>query len=342
MSFEQRRLAAAVGADQADLVAAQHGGREVVDQQLVPEAHADVTQLGDDLARRQPGVQLQPHLPEHVAPRRALLAQLQQPRHAADAACAPRLHALAHPHLFLRQQLVGTRRAAGFSLQLAQLGGLEGREVARVAAQHGAVELDDARGHGVDEGAVVRHQHQRAAPLAQQALQPLDGIDVEVVGRLVEQQQLGRGDQRARQRDALLGATRERVDPRLGIELQPLQRLGDALLPGPAAERLEPRLQRVEVVAFGVGLVALAQLARLGHAIGHGIEDAGAGLETRLLRHVDAAQPALQLQLPSSGFSSPARIFSSEDLPAPLRPISAMRSPGSTASAAPSSSGTWP
>ncbi len=146
-----------------------------------------------------------------------------------------------------------------------------------------------------------------------------------MVGRLVEQQQLGRGDQRTRQRDALPGAAGQRIDARRGIELQPLQRLGHALLPGPAADGLEPRLQRVQILALGMGLVARPQRARLGHALGDGVEDAGAGVEC-----------------PSSGFSRPARIFSSEDLPAPLRPMSAMRSPGSTDSAAPSSSGTWP
>src|SRR6478736_602953 len=45
---------------------------------------------------------------------------------------------------------------------------------------------------------------------------------------------------------------------------------------------------------------------------------------------------------PSSGFSRPARIFSSDDLPAPLRPIRPSRSPDSSENAALSSRATWP
>ena len=73
----------------------------------------------------------------------------------------------------------------------ASFGRFVGGEVAGVAAQHAAVELDDARGHRVDEGAVVRDEQQRAAPRHEQALQPLDRVEVEVVGRLVEQQHVG-------------------------------------------------------------------------------------------------------------------------------------------------------
>ena len=82
--LEQRRLAAAIGADEADLVATQHGGREVIDQELVAEVHAHILEFGNDLARRQPGIQLEPHLTQHVAPGGALLAQPEEPADAAD------------------------------------------------------------------------------------------------------------------------------------------------------------------------------------------------------------------------------------------------------------------
>jgi hypothetical protein len=141
-------------------------------------------------------------------------------------------------HLFLRQQLVGTGAGQRFGFQLLHLGALVGAEVARVAAQDAAVELDDARGHGVDEGAVVRHHHQRAAPAGQQGLQPLDRVHVEVVGRLVQQQHIGPRHQRLGQRHAFLLAARQPVDHRVGRQLQALQGLGDALLPGPAVQRL--------------------------------------------------------------------------------------------------------
>ena len=142
----------------------------------------------------------------------------------------------------------------------------------------------------------MRHQQQGAGPVAQQLLQPLDGVDVEVVGRLVEQQHVGRRDQRLRQGHPLARAAGQRVDDRGSVEVQSLQGLIDALLPGPAAQRFEPRLQGVQIVVGSVRLVARAQPARLGHAFGDGVEHRHARRERRLLRDVDAARAALHLQ----------------------------------------------
>jgi hypothetical protein len=47
----------------------------------------------------------------------------------------------------------------------------------------------------------VGHDQQRSAPRGEMACEPVDGLDVEVVRRLVEQQQLGTVEQQARDRD---------------------------------------------------------------------------------------------------------------------------------------------
>ncbi|EWS54886.1 hypothetical protein X551_02314 [Methylibium sp. T29] len=126
-----------------------------------------------------------------------------------------------------------------------------------------------------------------------------------MVGRLVEQQHVGRGDQRLRQRDALLRAARQRADLGVGRELQPLQRLGDALLPGPAVHRLDAGLDRVEIIVRIVRLVALAQRLHLGKADAHRVEHAGLGVEHRLLRHQREPQALLQLQRAVVGLLEP-------------------------------------
>jgi hypothetical protein len=54
----------------------------------------------------------------------------------------------------------------------------------------------------IEEVAVVRHDDQRAGVGAQPPLQPQDGVEVEVVGRLVEQQQVRGHDERAREIEA--------------------------------------------------------------------------------------------------------------------------------------------
>ena len=67
----------------------------------------------------------------------------------------------------------------------------------------------------------MRHEHHRAGVLGQEGFEPGDGLDIEVVGRLVEQQQLRLADQRARQQHAPLPSARQRVDIDLGRQLQP-------------------------------------------------------------------------------------------------------------------------
>ena len=185
-------------------------------------------------------------------------------------------------------------------------------------------------------------QHHAAAELAQQAFEPLDGVEVEVVGGLVEQQHVGPAHQRLRQRHALAHAARQRADARLGIEVQAVQRLVDALLPVPAVVRLDAALQRVEV-AVAVGVVVDA-----GDDVGAGRRCTASntvrvvGRAPAPARRRRCAGPAGAGASPSSGRSKPARIFSSEDLPAPLRPIRPTRSPASSEKSAWSSRATWP
>ena len=305
--LEQRRLAGAIGADQADLVAAQDGGGEALHDRPAAVGLAGVLQLGHDLAAAGAGIQVQPGAADHVTARGALVAQRHKPVDAADAAGAAGLDATADPDLFLRQQLVGAGVGQGLGLQLTQLGGLELGEVAGVAAQLAAVEFDDAGRHRVQKGPVVGDDQQRAAEVDQQVLQPEDCVQIQVVGRLVEQQHVGRGGQRLGQRDALAQAAGERVHLRLAWQLQALEGFLDALLPGPAVQRLDAGLQRIEIFAVGMGLVALAQRLDLGHAQADGLEHRQAGLEDRFLRDVDAAQALLGLQLAVVGLLEPGQ-----------------------------------
>ena len=296
--LEQRGLAGAVRADQADLVAAQDGGGEVAHDGAGAVGLGHALEFGHDLAAAAAGVELQAHLADDVAARGALLAQRHQAVDAADAAGAARLHALADPDLLLRQQLVEARIGQRLVLELARLGRLVGAEAAGVAAQLAAVQFEDAGRDRVEEGAVVRDQDDRAGEARQQVLQPDDRLQVEVVGRLVEQQHIGRGRQRLRQRHALLQPAGKLVDHPVGRQLQALERLGDTLLPGPAAQRLDAALQRIQILAGRMRLVALAQRLGLGHADAHRLEHRRARRELRLLRDVMAPQALLELQQP--------------------------------------------
>jgi hypothetical protein len=77
------------------------------------------------------------------------------------------------------------------------------------------------------------------------ALQPLEVLDVEVVRRLVEQQQIGTAGQSPRQRRSRQLAARERAERPVEVvvrEAEPADGGGRAIAPGPASRVLELRL----------------------------------------------------------------------------------------------------
>ena len=79
-------------------------------------------------------------------------------------------------------------------------------EEARAAAP---VQRQDLRGNGVQHVPVVRHQHQRAGELRQAVFQHLQGRDVQVVGRLIQDQQVGGLEHQAGDQDPRLLAAGE-------------------------------------------------------------------------------------------------------------------------------------
>ena len=225
------------------------------------------------------------------------VGQLLETRQPCLALGLPALRVLAHPlELGLHRLRV---RVLGLLLLLEALFLLL-EPVAVVALPRdalAAVELEDPFGRVVEEVAVVRDRDHGAGETLQELLEPVDRLGVQVVGRLVEQQHVGLGQQQAAQRDAALLAARKHAD--LGVPRRQAQRVGGDLelqvgvfAAGRGDQRLELVLlggQRVEVgIGLGVGGVHLVQ-ALLGreHAadalldrLAHGL----AGLELRLLR----------------------------------------------------------
>ena len=120
-----------------------------------------------------------------------------------------------------------------------------------------AIFVDDA----VHELAVVRGHEQRAGQRLQERFEPDDRLDVEVVGRLVHQQDVGLAEQHARHRDAHLPAARQRadvaVDP-LVVEAEAVQDLARLRLERVAAEVLVFLLHLAEAREDCVHLVRRA------------------------------------------------------------------------------------
>jgi len=101
----------------------------------------------------------------------------------------------------------------------------------------------------------VGDQHDGGVERLQMRLQPLERLDVEVVGRLVEQQQVGVAGQRAGQRSAGELAARERLQRAVQVlvaEPEAVQRRVDRLAPVVAAGVLELGLRdRIAVERAG-------------------------------------------------------------------------------------------
>ena len=81
-----------------------------------------------------------------------------------------------------------------------------------VGDEAAARQLDDARGDAIEEIAVVRDEEARAGVAREEVLEPLDALGVEMVGRLVEDEEIRPREQRAAERDAPLFAAAERAD----------------------------------------------------------------------------------------------------------------------------------
>ena len=95
----------------------------------------------------------------------------------------------------------------------------------------------------------MRDEDHRGVERLQHALEPLERLDVEMVRRLVEQQQVGLRGECPRERRARQLAARERVQRPVEVgvgEAEPAHDRGRAVAPVVAARVLEPRLRRDE------------------------------------------------------------------------------------------------
>ena len=191
-----------------------------------------------------------------------------------------------------------------------------------------AIEFENPAGDVVEEVAVVGDDQDGARIIVQMVFQPGHRFGVEMVGRLVEQQQLGLFEQQPAQRDAAALAAGE---------------LADVGLVGRAAQRVHRQIDLGVEIPQPLGLDLVLQL---GHLVGGlvGIIDGElvVAVDDRLLRRdplhdvfadrllPDRAaapapgsrrgRPGAAQASPEYSVSSPAMMRSSVDLPAPLTP----------------------
>ena len=227
----------------------------------------------------------------HVAgPLAAVAADFAQGLQGADPAFVARaagLDAGADPDLFLGQLLVELGVLPGLGLQGRLLAIQVGRVVARPTREPAAVEFQDAGRHFAEQGPIVRHEQQRAAVAQQEILQPADGVDVEVVGRLVQEQEVRAADHGLGQQHAAFHAGGKGRHVRVRLEAHPRDDRLDLLVHLPAAVGLQGVLDaaqlRLQVVAPLAGQPA-RQVMILGQQLRLGPEPPGDLVEDRAVQ----------------------------------------------------------
>ena len=153
-------------------------------------------------------------------------------------------------------------------------------------------------------------RHDGAGVVLQELLEPVDALGVEVVGRLVEQQQVGAAEQQPAQRDAAALATGQRGDVGVvGRAAQGVHGDLDVALEAPGVGGgdlvLELGLQRADLVVVGVGLgphrhdlvVAVDDRLHGGDAVHHVAADVLGRVELRLLGEVADGEAGRQAGL---------------------------------------------
>ena len=126
-----------------------------------------------------------------------------------------------------------------------------GAVVAGVALKPGRLQLPNQLRRFVQEVAVMRNNQHRTAPGAQPTLQPFHAADVQMIGGLVQQQQVWPLQQQATHQCARALPARKLGERQCMVgcrKSQPLQRLPDLRLVGVAAGFLKLMLQHA--VAF--------------------------------------------------------------------------------------------
>ena len=123
--------------------------------------------------------------------------------------------------------------------------------------------MDDVVADAVEEVAVVSDQHQRARVAAQPLFEPIEGVDIQVVGRFVEQQHVGWHEQRTGKVGAHAPATGERTHGLIQFMLSEAQSHQQLLGPRPRAVAIvhfivPQRLGVAHVIARGQSLFNVA------------------------------------------------------------------------------------
>ena len=210
---------------------------------------------------------------------------------------------------------------------------LEARVVARITLEPLRVDVDDHVHHAVQEIAVVRDDEKRPGVAFEPVLEPEDGVEVEVIGRLVEEQQVRGAHQRLRQVQPHAPAAREARDRFAHLLVrkaqtvqQPLGARAHRVRIGVAHRGVELAYQMTVVHSFGVGEPGF-QFSQRGVAV-YRVFERGAIERRRLLRDAGDAPARRVVDLALVGVQLAAQEREQARLPRAVRSDQADLVPG--------------
>ncbi len=173
---------------------------EVGEKPAIVEVDADPLGIDDGVAEPRGGRDDQVHVELLLG--RGLGLDLVETIEAAARLRGARLDPGSHPLDLPAQECLALALARLLLLLTDRLGLEEVIVAALVGKELPGGELDDAVGDAVEEIAVVGHEEAGAAGADEELFEPGDRFDVEVVGRLVEDEQVWAGDDGAAEGDA--------------------------------------------------------------------------------------------------------------------------------------------
>ena len=251
--FEQRGLATPIRTQNSDLVPAEDLGGKVLDQRL---GHFRVRE-GDALRPQNPLTRHRARLDLHLGRSRTLAAacpfpaQVKQGTHPPLIAGATCFDSLTQPRFLLGQFFVEGFPLNGLGFQHTGFALEEGVIVTGPTKKPSAIQLDNPVGQTPEKSPVVRDKKQAHRVTEQKILQPEDGSEVQVVRRLIKQEQIRLPGQRPGQQHAAFQSAGKRGERGLRRQLhfgqqilQPHINLPILLVPGrrnPAPHHREHR-----------------------------------------------------------------------------------------------------
>ena len=290
--LQQCGLARAVRPHDADALARFEFEREIADQRLSAHGVAHVFDSHDLVAEAAGLRDDELHAADAVWRRDCcgLFVALDSAEVAAEA----RLRGTPHPFDLAPQEAL----AFGFRLVLAVFArGLRSQEIgigALAGIELAVVQLHDARGDAVQKTPVVRDEEAGAAVVCQKILDPGNRLNIEVVGRLVEQEQVGLCGDGARQHDLAEFAAGERAAE--GVARRQVQFLRDDLDLASGVPGVVEREDALKLFLFGGtgphGFQLPMNVVEVRQPLGDGVMDGNVVKTRAVLLHAGDTEPA--------------------------------------------------